>query len=145
MRSAKDDAGSAIVEFIVVMLLAVLPIAYLVIAIVRVQAASYAASQAVREAGRAFTQSDNITQARADARTAAKIAFADQGFQLPDSAVTFACSGRRCLTPSSTVTVYLNWRVALPLLPATMGSETPASVGIHSSHVVRIDEYRSGM
>lgn len=143
MQFAKDDSGSAIVEFIVVMLLAVIPIAYLVMAVVRVQAASYAASQAVREAGRAFTQSENITQARADARAAAQLAFSDQGFTLPARAITFTCSARRCLTPSATVTVNLNWRVALPLLPASLGDDVPASVGIHSSHLVRIDEYRS--
>lgn len=144
MRSAKDDAGSAIVEFLVVILLAVLPGAYLVTAVVRVQAASYAASQAVREASRAFVQSDNVTMARRDARAAAILAFEDQGFTLPASAITFTCERNPCLTPSANVTVSLNWQVPLPLMPNSMGDGTPTVVRIHADHVTTVDEYRSG-
>ena len=144
MRFARDERGSAIVEFIVVMLLAVLPIAYLVIAVVRVQAATYAASQAVREAGRAFIQADGVGSARSTARSAAVLAFADQGFELPPSAVSFTCEHNPCLTPSSTVTVSLNWRVPLPLIPTSLSDGTPASVGIHADHLVTVDTYRSG-
>jgi len=144
MRFARDECGSAIVEFIVVMLLAVLPVGYLVTAVMRVQAASYAASQAVREAGRAFVQSDSIQQARTQARAAARLAFADQGFELPPSAVTFTCSQAQCLSPSGTVTVSLNWSVPLPLLPSSMHEDVPASIRIHADHLATVDTYRSG-
>ena len=144
MQFARDESGSAIVEFIVVMLLAVLPIAYLVIAVMRVQAATYAASQAVREAGRAFIQADGVGRARSTARSAAVLAFADQGFEMPPGAVSFICAQNPCLSPSSTVTVSLNWRVPLPLIPASLSDGTPTSIAIHANQLVTVDTYRSG-
>lgn len=146
MRFAKireSDSGSAIVEFVVVVVLIMIPIAYIVVAAMRIQAASYASAQAVREAGRAFVQSDSPAQARHNARVAARIALNDQGFELPDNALTFACTKGGCLDPESLVTVNLNWRVYLPLLPASLDDAAPASVKINTKHVAYIDRYRS--
>ena len=54
-RTGHRDEGRAIVEFIAVGLLVLVPIVYLVVTLGRVQAAAFAVSTAAREAGRAFT------------------------------------------------------------------------------------------
>jgi len=58
LRVARRDSGRAIVEFLVVGLLLLVPVVYFVVALSRVQAAAFAVSTASREAGRAFTTAD---------------------------------------------------------------------------------------
>lgn len=54
LRLTRRDEGRAIVEFIFVGVLLLVPLIYLVIAIARVQAAAFSVSTAAREAGRAL-------------------------------------------------------------------------------------------
>ena len=48
------DEGNAIVEFVVLAMLLMLPLVYVLLAVFRVQTASYALSSAALEAGRVF-------------------------------------------------------------------------------------------
>ena len=54
-RRSSSDAGNAVVEFLAVTVLFLVPIVYLVLVLGRLQAATFAAQGAAREAGRAFT------------------------------------------------------------------------------------------
>ena len=71
------DEGSAAVEFLVVGVLLLVPIAYLVLTLGRVQAATFAAESGAREASRVLaTTADGETLAE----TSVVLALADQGF-----------------------------------------------------------------
>lgn len=137
---ARDDRGSAVLEFIVVGVLILIPMAYLVLSVMRVQAAVFASTQAVREAGRAFVTADSVPRAQVRAVTAARIAFVDQGFTLPGDALTVRCRPTACLTPGGAVDVEARWSVPLPWLPATLGDV--AAVPITAVHSVPVDAYR---
>lgn len=134
-----DDRGSAVLEFIVVGVLILIPIAYLVLSVMRVQSAVFASTQAVREAGRAFMSADSTPAGHQRAQAAARIALADQGFTSPVSAVQVRCNPT-CLAPGSSVQLALDWNVALPWLPASL--EAVASVPIHATHALTVDTYR---
>lgn len=142
MARARDDSGAAVVEFVILVVLALVPLVYVVLAAMEVQSAAYAVTQGAREAGRAFAQADSPSQALGDARTAARIALADQGFESAPDSLRIDCAGP-CLAPGSTVTVRLGLRVALPFLPDSLASSTPGAVPVSAEHVVPIDEYRS--
>ncbi len=142
MARAHDDSGAAVVEFVVLVVLALVPLVYVVLAAMEVQSAAYAVTQGAREAGRAFAQADSPAQAMSDARTAARIALADQGFDSAPDSLRIDCAGP-CLAPGSTVTVRLGVRVPLPFLPDSLASTTPGAVPVSAEHVVPIDEYRS--
>ncbi|MDA3022127.1 MAG: pilus assembly protein [Actinomycetota bacterium] len=137
-RSSED--GNAVIEFLVIGVLVLIPMAYLVLCVMRVQAATFASAQAVREAGRAFNSADSVSQGQTAARTAARLAFSDQGFDFPESALRISCPESACLAPGSVAEVSLNWRVVLPWIPAGLTSEV--SVPIEVQHRVPIDEYR---
>lgn len=136
----EDDRGSALLEFIVVGVLILVPIAYLVLSVMRVQAAVFASTQAVREAGRAFVTADSVPRAQQRALSAARLAFNDQGFALPAQALTVRCRPAHCLTPGGVVDVEARWVVPLPWLPATLGEV--ASVPIRAVHTLPVDTYR---
>lgn len=135
-----SDRGSAVTEFIVIVALLLVPLAYALMSVMRVQAASAATTQAVREAGRAFVTADSESQGRHDARAAAAIAFADQGFELPNEAMRIDCDPRPCLTPGGAVTVTVDWSVSLPWVPTAIGEQV--SLPITARHDVPVDAYR---
>lgn len=137
-----SDRGSAITEFIVVAVLILMPMAYIVMSVMRVQAATLASTQAAREAGRAFTQSANLPAAFNAATMAAGMAFEDQGFALPADALAISCPGANCLTPGSTAVVDITWSVPLPWLPASLSDRSAAAIPIHVRHVAPVDVYR---
>ena len=141
IRSSECDRGSAIVEFIVIGVLVLIPLSYIAMCVMRVQAASVASSLAVREAGRAFVSADTIPEARVRASAAAALALADQGFTLSARSLRVSCSPSQCLDPESTVQVNLDWAVDLPWLPEFLGSER-TSIPISAHRTMPVDTYR---
>ena len=119
-----------------------MPLSYIVMSVMRVQAAAFASSQAAREAGRAFVTSDSVPLGRQRADAAARLAFLDQGFELPDSALSIACGGGDCLAPGAVVSVDLDWAVDLPWIPSALAGGRSLSVPIHAMHEVPVDVFR---
>lgn len=141
-RVAREDRGASVVEFTVLVVLVLVPLVYVVLAGMRVQAAAYAVTQGAREAGRAFVQAESPGRAHAHARTAAEIALSDQGFDAEGDSLRIDCAGP-CLSPGSLVTVRLGLRVRLPFLPESLAGTTVGSVPVSAEHVIPVDEYRS--
>ena len=134
------ERGSAVTEFIVIVALLLIPLAYAAMSVMRVQAATAATTQAAREAGRAFVTADSVFAGHRDAMAAAQLAFADQGFELPRDAVRVTCEPAACLTPGGRVTVRLDWSVPLPWVPAAVGDTV--ALPIAARHDVPVDAYR---
>ncbi len=119
-----------------------MPLAYIVMSVMRVQAAAFASSQAAREAGRAFVSADSVPLGHQRADVAARLAFRDQGFELPGSALSITCGGGNCLTPGAVVSVDLDWAVDLPWIPSSLAGGRSLSVPIHAMHEVPVDVFR---
>ena len=89
-----DDGGSAIVEFVFLAVLLMVPLVYVLLTVFQVQGASYAVSSAAREAGRIYaTRSDESIGARIGPVAAAAIVMADSGLELDAGDLSIACSG----------------------------------------------------
>lgn len=139
----RDDDGAAVIEFTVLVTLVLVPIVYLVLAVMQVQSAAFAVTQGAREAGRAFAQADTEAQARADAAAAVQLALTDQGVAGGPRSLTIDCGARNCLAPGSQVTIRVEVRVRLPFLPGSVGEMTLGSIPVTAEHRVPIDTYRS--
>lgn len=150
-RSASADDGSAVIEFIVIGVCVLVPMIYVVLSVMAVQTAAFASTQAVREAGRAFSTATSAGEGSARAAAAARLAFDDHGLLLPAGALRIRCADGPCLAPGSAVDVSLDWTVALPWLPeqwsghgSGKGSgQGSAGIPISASQRVPIDDYRS--
>lgn len=138
-RSASSDEGRAILEFIFLGVLLLLPLTYLVLTAARIQAASFSASLAGREAGRAFVTAPGDDEAFGRARAAASLAFDD--FSFDTAAVEVRCDGTPCLRPEGSVTSTATIVVQLPLVPDFIADHVPASVTISSTHVATVDRF----
>ncbi len=140
-RTPLDERGSAVVEFVALGVLLLIPLVYLVMMLARVQAGSYAVSQAAREAGRAFVTADAEGAATARAQAAARVAFADHEFD-DSGRVTIACDGTPCLRPDGQVVTAATVRVPLPLVPSFVRHVIPLSVPVSASHLSTVDRFR---
>ncbi|MBM6400890.1 pilus assembly protein [Phycicoccus sp. MQZ13P-5] len=136
-----DERGSAVVEFVTLAVLLLIPLVYLVLMLGRVQAGAYAVSQAAREAGRAYVTADSGEDAAARARAAADLAFADQRFE-GVGRLELACDGTPCLRPDGRVRTTATVRVPLPLVPAFVREVVPLSVPVSADHVSTVDRFR---
>lgn len=136
----KKDEGTAIVEFIFIGVLLLIPILYATLMVMRVEAAAMASTHAVREAGRAFMMADTRTQGLHEAQLASTAAMSDQGFSLADDALRIDCSSR-CLEPGTQVRVNLEWQVDLPWLPPPLAGRVEG-FPISAEQILTIDSYR---
>jgi Flp pilus assembly protein TadG len=139
----RDERGNAVVEFSWLAILLMVPLVYLMLGVFDVQRASYGATAATRAAGRAFViVPDGMSEdeARARAFAAARVAMNDQGLDLDADELTISCTPQ-CLQPGSTVTVTLETKVRLPLIPDALGGEPPA-IRVEAAHTEAFGDYR---
>lgn len=138
----RGEDGTAILEFLGLAVLLMVPLAYVLLTVFEVQRAAYAVSSATREAGRVFVTADSTAQGEVRAFAAAGIVLRDSGLALQPGGLVLACSADPCLTPGATVTVELNHEVALPLAPPVFGGAAPAAVPVSGTHVAVVDRFR---
>ncbi|HYO86298.1 MAG TPA: pilus assembly protein [Dermatophilaceae bacterium] len=151
------DGGSAVIDFAFLAVLLAVPMVYLIVTVARIQAASYAVAQAAREAARVVVTTPSGAEPLARARTAAALAFEDQGFPAPDGAVAAGtvnasgpgtiqldCGGAACLQPQNTVTLTATISVDLPLVPAAISQVVPMRLPVSATHRLVVDRFRSG-
>lgn len=141
-RAAGDD-GSAVVEFVTLGVLLLVPVVYLVLTLGRIQAAAFAAEGAAREAGRVFVTADDEASGDELVRAAVLLAARDQGFEDVDldSAVTITCSASPCLTPQARVVVRVELVAVLPGVPAFVDAVVPARVPVRAESVAVVDRF----
>lgn len=120
-----DEEGSALIEFVGVALLLLLPLLYLLLSVFSVQRAAFAVTQAAREAGRAYATAPSTSVARDRAGYAAQLALTSQGVRAA-VAVHYAPAGSRCssggnderaasLVPGARFVVCVRTEAELPL------------------------------
>ncbi len=138
---ARAERGSAVVEFVVLAVLMLIPLVYLVLTMARLQAGSFAVSQAAREAGRAFVTAPAGESSAARAEMAARIAFLDHSFE-DSGRLVIACDGSPCLRPDGRVETTATVAVPLPLVPSFVRDMVPLSVAVSASHLSTVDRFR---
>ena len=139
--SRRED-GRAIIEFVLLGFLLLLPLTYLVLTMARLQAGAFSASLAGREAGRAFVTASDDGQGQSRAQTAARLSFEDFAFDRGATLVV-ACDGVPCLRPDGRITTTATVSVPLPLVPDFIADRVPSSITLSSTHVQVVDRYVS--
>jgi hypothetical protein len=144
VRGAESDTqvGSAIVEFVFLAVLMMVPLFYLVMVLARLQAGAYAVSAASREAGRAYVTASAQDSAPGRAQSAARLAFADQGFGDREGRIEqIRCDRTPCLTPSGRITITATVLVPMPLVPAFFSGIVSTQVPVTATHVETVDRF----
>ena len=143
-----DDAGSALIEFVFVAVIVMVPLVYLILSVAAVQRSELAVSQAAREAGRAFATADRAEDALPRARAAVRIALHDEGLS-DDVDLRYVTAGASCTESAPTTpvlaagaqfTVCVIRRVEIPGIPEFLSGKGITTVG---EYVVHVDDYRT--
>lgn len=146
MRAVRPagDEGSAVVEFVTLGVLLLVPVVYLVLMLGRVQAGAFAAEAAAREAVRALTASGDEETGRARAVAAVALALRDQGFApSPHSEeLVIGCEATPCLTPGARVHTTVTVDVPLPAVPAFVTRVVPSVVTVEADAMAVVDRFR---
>jgi TadE-like protein len=142
----RGDRGSATVEFVAIGVLLLIPLVYLVVAMSRIQAATFAADSSAREAARAFVTAANETDGRRRAESAVQLGLFDQGFTDPrDGDLALECqTPSACLTPGDQIRVRVEVRVLLPAVPDFIDRTVSTAVTVRAGQVAVVDQFRSG-
>jgi hypothetical protein len=138
-----SDAGSAVVEFVTLGLLMMVPLVYLVLAMGRVQAASFAADGSARAAARAFVAASTEREGRARARAAVRLGLRDQGFDSGSAgSLELGCAADPCLAPGARVSATVTVEVVLPGVPKVVDGAVPVHVTVRATQVATVDQFR---
>ena len=141
-RHRKPDQGSAVIEFIMLGVLLLLPVAYLVLVLGRIQAATFAADGAAREAARAFVTAENDAEGEERAVITTELTLKDQGFAKEDGSLEVTCSNTPCLTPGGRVIVAVRITARFPWLPPGLAGGLHTQVVVSARQVGTVDEFR---
>lgn len=136
---AEDDDGNAVLEFIFLGLLLLVPVVYLVLTVGALQGASFAVVGAADQAAKVFVDAESPEQANARALQAVHLAVTDFGFPPEAAAVDISCGGT-CLEPGSSVTIAVEMAVPLPLIPTMSGINTSAAT-VNSSATQLVERF----
>ncbi|HEX2810700.1 MAG TPA: TadE family protein [Kineosporiaceae bacterium] len=140
--SRQAEQGSAVVEFVTLGVLILLPLVYLVLTLGRLQAGAFAVDGAAREAARTFIAAPDDATARARAVAAVRLGLKDEGFDAdPATALTITCSATPCLTPKGRVAVQVAVDVVLPGIPGFVDRLASTHVTVRSEQVDVVDAF----
>ena len=140
-RLGEGEDGSAIVEFVFLGVLFLVPLVYLMITLFSLQSAAYAAEGAARDAARLYAAATDEGAAHRAAELSTAMAFEDFGVTITGpAALTVHCEADPCLTAGSVIQVSVNAGVRLPLLPDFLGSA--GTVPVEGTAAVVVDRYR---
>lgn len=146
-RRLRDDRGSGIVEFVLLVVVIFVPLTFGVLAFSSVQRTVLAATDAARQAGRAIATAGNPGDALERARYAARLAAQSQnvdidGMQVWTAPATSDCASRAttydaALSSGEVFVVCVEIPIRLPLLPELLDANTATG-----RYVVSMDSFR---
>lgn len=137
MRRLRRQDGNAMVEFVYLSVLLMVPLVYVLTSAFQVQRAAFGVTEGARQAARAYvTSSDSSAEGRA--REAAALALSDQGVTEPPKTEITCSPG--CRTPGATVTVTVRHVVRLPVF-SLLGTLAPV-IPVSATHDGVVDEFQ---
>lgn len=132
------DQGNAIIEFIYLAVLLMVPLVYVLMAAFQVQRAAFGVTEAARQAGRAYARAPDPASGAARAAVAGRLALADQGIT-DDAPPSIRCDGT-CLAPGSPVRVSVSYTVRLPVVSFLLPDG--AGIPVRATHLEIVDTYQ---
>jgi hypothetical protein len=148
VRSDRIDTGNAVLEFVVLGAFLMVPLIYIIIAVAQVQGSAYGATEAAREAGRAYIGAATSLDALRQACTAATVALRNQvdtPFDCTNQLRVSCVSEPGCsagLIPGETIRFEIDLTVGLPFLPSSVFGHS-LGVPVHAVHDESVDPYRT--
>jgi Flp pilus assembly protein TadG len=139
----RDHRGSALVEVTWLGILLLVPMLWILLSVFEVQRGAFGVEAAARSAARAYALAGNDDEGTRQAELVARRALADQGLGSAPLSVRITCTPypADCHSGTSVITVRIESRVDLPLMPEVLGGQAP-SFALDATHTVPIGQYQ---
>lgn len=139
MSRRRDDGGSAMLEFVYLAVLLLVPLVYVLTTVFQVQRAAFGVTEAARQAGRAYATASSDAEGRERAGAAARLALQDQGVPLDAPVTVTAPDGVR---PGSVVRVQVEHLVPLPVLGGLFHGAVPPGIPVRARSTAVVDRFK---
>jgi Flp pilus assembly protein TadG len=116
---ASAEEGNAVIEFVFLSVLLMVPLVYFIITVGQLQGGSFAVVGAADQAAKVYVAQPDAARGRAAAEQAVLLALADYGQPAENARIDTRCEPADCLAPGSAVTVTVHLSVPLPFVPFT--------------------------
>ena len=157
VRRGRGETGSAVLEFVWLGTLLLVPVVWILLSVFEVQRGAFAVSAAARAAGRAYVLAPDAATGQERAVEAARFTLDDQGGDAMPLDLEVACSGSTtsgtttsgtststratpCLAPGTSVTVTVRSGVHLPFLPDILRA-AESDFSLEASHTLPAGSY----
>ena len=139
-RWARNEDGSAALEFIVVGVILLVPLVYLVLTLGAVQEQTLGAEAAARHTARAMGQASDADAAVARGDAILADVIDEYGMDPASVQVSISCTpaSGSCPAPGATVVVTVSTRVSLPFVPPILGLDTVAAIPVEATAAQKI-------
>ncbi len=146
-----DESGRALIEVVVLGVLVLIPVLYILLSLVRVQAATFAVTQAARDSGRAIDGAPTIDIGIDRATAIAAIALADQNVPNDGIRLQFVNPGTTCstanaivptLSPGAVYDICVTAIIKLPGVPTVLTGSRNTVTGVYTVHISELREGR---
>lgn len=139
-RAIQPEAGSAIIEFIFLAVLLMIPVAYLILTVGQIQGGAYAAVGAADQAAKVFVLHKELPAAHEAAEQAVRLAVQDMGFD-PDSATLDLNCDPDCSTAGAKVRAHVQLKVELPVVGSLPGVNATAAT-VESTAMQKVGRFK---
>lgn len=139
-RRKRDEEGTALLEFVWLGILLLVPVVWIVLSVFEVQRGAFAVHAAARAAGRAYVLAPDEPTGTARAEQVARLTLEDQGAERMPLELHVSCTEDPCHSGTSVITVRVVSGVDLPLMPRFLQAGRSSFV-LESSHTVPVGQY----
>lgn len=140
LRRPGGDEGTALLEFVYLAVLLMVPLVYVLLSAFQVQRAAFGATEAARQAGRAYATAPDPVTGRERAGQATDLALADQGIEDAPAPEIDDPDG---LAPGSRVRVTVRAVVTLPVLGLLLRGDLAPTIPVRATHVEVVDAFQA--
>lgn len=137
---AKNDDGSAALEFITIGVILLVPLAYLVLTLGAVQETLLGAEAAARHTARAIGQAENADAAATSGDAVLASVIDEYGMDDANTVVELSCipAGAACPAAGATVIVTVSTYVSLPLVPPILGLDRATRIPLQAASAQKV-------
>ena len=149
-ETVANDQGRAVLELIFLGVLVMIPVLYIAISLLQLQATTFATTQAARDAARLLDGAPTATIGQTRALAAARQTLEDANVTADDLQIRYVTTGADCqqapartpdLTPGAIYDICVIAPLDLPLLPAGI-THSNKVIGVFTLHVGEFRERR---
>lgn len=139
-RWARNEDGSAALEFITVGVILLVPLVYLVITLGTIQESLLGAEAAARHTARVIGQSESLTAAAESGDAVLANVIDEYGMDAENVAVSITCTPTETPCPSAgaTVIVTVSTYVSLPFVPEIFGLDRATQIPLQAAAAQKI-------